>query len=60
MPHVGAPLDSETSEYTGIITGEFSDEDVELSPEEIEETLRELEQLAELDEMDKTEFTNEE
>lgn len=52
MPHVGAPLDSETSEPTGIITSTEADENVEMTAEEVEKKMEELEKLAEANQIE--------
>ena len=53
MPHLGAPLDEDTTEDSSIMFDTTpGEEDSEMSAEEIEKTLEELKELAELNKLE--------
>lgn len=49
MPHIGAPLDPEPSENNGELFHPEPDNDTELDEAEMKKRLKELEELAEID-----------
>lgn len=53
MPHLGAPLDEETTDGPSVMFDLSQDEEQTLTTEEVEKTMEELEELAELDELEK-------